>query len=68
MKKIKVFAEVGSHKMSFVRLLQELDRITADKNIQVVAQQGYTEYSPQNYKASKFFSEKIHILYSLPSK
>ena len=47
-----IFITVGTHEQGMERLLIELDRLIENKVIQceVIAQIGYSDYKPQNYK------------------
>jgi UDP-N-acetylglucosamine transferase subunit ALG13 len=59
MKKIKIFVEVGSHKMSFIRLFKEVDRlIETGLNCEVYAQKGYTKYNSNSFESKEFLSEQ----------
>ena len=61
-----IFITTGSQKFQFNRLLQEVDRLVAEKIIEdkVFAQSGYSDYVPQNYEYKDFlnrdeFSQKM---------
>lgn len=51
-----IFLTVGSQKFQFNRLLKEIDKLIAEKNIteEVFAQIGYSDYLPKNYKYKSF--------------
>ena len=53
-----IFITVGTHEQSFDRLLKCIDQMIEDGLIkeEVIAQKGYTEYEPKNYKAEKLIS------------
>lgn len=55
-----IFVTVGSQKFQFNRLLQKIDDLIEKKVIheQVVAQIGYSDYKPKNYKYFDFLNQE----------
>ena len=53
-----IFVTVGTHEQGMDRLLIELDRLIENKLIEceVVAQIGYSDYKPKNYKYKELIS------------
>lgn len=51
-----IFITLGSQKFQFNRLLIEIDRLVEEKKIneEVLAQIGYSDYKPKNYKYKEF--------------
>ena len=51
-----IFVTLGSQKFQFNRLLIEIDRLIEEEKIteEVLAQTGYSDYEPKNYKFKKF--------------
>lgn len=54
-----IFVILGTQKIPFTRLLRQVDELIAAENIrdEVIAQSGYTEYQPRNFKCIPFLSE-----------
>ncbi len=54
-----IFVTVGTHKQQFDRLLKEIDRLVKKGVIkeEVFAQTGNSDYTPQEYKSTKFLSD-----------
>ncbi len=52
----KYFVTLGTHPQQFNRLLEEIDRLFAQKKItgEAFAQTGHSDYVPKNYKWQKF--------------
>ena len=59
---MKIFVEVGSHKMPFTRLLSEVDRLAKKNKWDVFVQKGYTEIKMPNCDSKEFISKKQLIL------
>lgn len=60
-----IFVTVGTHEQPFNRLLEEIDNLVENKKIKekIIAQIGYSTYSPKNFEYFKFTSfEKINSL------
>lgn len=55
-----IFITLGSQKFQFNRLLREIDRLCANKEVKedVFAQIGYSDYIPQNYKYVNFMDRE----------
>lgn len=53
-----IFVTVGTHEQGMDRLFKEIDRLIDEGIItdEVIAQIGYTEYMPRNYKCKKMIS------------
>ena len=53
-----IFITVGTHEQSFERLLKCIDNMVEEGLIkeEIIAQKGYTNYEPKNYKADKLIS------------
>lgn len=53
-----IFITLGSQKFQFNRLLKEMDNLIENEyiNEDVIAQTGYSDYKPLNYKYKNFFS------------
>lgn len=50
-----IFVTVGTHEQPFNRLLKCIDKMIEEGSIseEVIAQKGYSDYEPKNYKAEK---------------
>lgn len=59
---MRIFASVGTHPQPFDRLLKELDRIAAGKDMEIFAQVGNTNFKPKNYAFKKFLNEEEYQL------
>ncbi len=53
-----IFVTVGTHPLSFERLLREMDRIAKNIDEKVIAQIGNTKYEPKNMEFFKYTDEK----------
>ncbi len=54
-----IFIVLGSQKFQFNRLLKYVDELVSENKMpeEIIAQSGYSDYIPKNYKATSFFSQ-----------